>query len=74
MARTSSQADWVRTALRLPAELHKSMHAVAGSEDRTFNAQIVAMLREGVAARLEKEAQHEKHAASTSISSSIQRS
>lgn len=62
MARSKSQEGWARTALRLPAEVHEQVHLFASAEDRTFNSQIVAMLREGIAQRGQKEAKHEKQA------------
>lgn len=58
MATNQSQIDWQKTALRLPRDLHQQVHATALAEDRSFNAQIVAMLREGVASREAKEASH----------------
>ena len=36
---------YARTALRLPHDLHKAVHAAAQAEDRSFNGQIVAVLR-----------------------------
>ncbi|MBX7228411.1 MAG: hypothetical protein K1X48_02245 [Burkholderiaceae bacterium] len=48
---TTKQADYVRTALRLPPELHKAVHELATQEERTFNGQIVACLRQLVASR-----------------------
>lgn len=57
MAINKSQVDHARTALRLPREMHKQVHEQAKKEDRTFNGQIVAMLREGLHRR-EIEASH----------------
>ncbi|MDR0225682.1 MAG: Arc family DNA-binding protein [Burkholderiaceae bacterium] len=58
MATNQSQIDWQKTALRLPRGLHQQVHATALAEGRSFNSQIVAMLREGVATREAKEAGH----------------
>ena len=51
MAINQKQTDWARTALRLPKELHQQVHEAAKAEDRSFNSQIVALLREGIRAR-----------------------
>ena len=48
MAINQTQADWVKTALRLPRDLHADVHAEAKRQDRTFNGQIVATLRQGL--------------------------
>lgn len=50
MATNQTQADWVKTALRLPRDLHADVHAEAKRQDRTFNGQIVATLRQGIPA------------------------
>lgn len=47
MATKQTQADWVKTALRLPRDLHADVHSEAKRQDRTFNSQIVATLRQG---------------------------
>jgi hypothetical protein len=39
------QDDFVKTALRLPKDLHTAVHASAKTHDRSFNGQIVAVLR-----------------------------
>lgn len=39
-----AQDDWVRTALRLPAELHAQVHAAADAAGRSFNAEIIERL------------------------------
>ncbi|SEQ20952.1 Arc family DNA-binding protein [Giesbergeria anulus] len=54
MATNNAQADWQKTALRLPRDLHQQVHEVAKAEDRTFNGQIVAFLRECIKAHPEK--------------------
>lgn len=38
------QSNFVKTALRLPPELHAEVHAAAEAEDRTYNAQLIHML------------------------------
>lgn len=50
--------EWVRTALRLPRELHAVVHEAAKVNDRTFNGQIVAALRKSVAERQHQGPQH----------------
>lgn len=57
MATNQRQADWQKTALRLPRDLHQQVHEAAKSNDRTFNGQIVAFLKECVRAT-EQGAQH----------------
>ncbi|WP_039051100.1 Arc family DNA-binding protein [Comamonas thiooxydans] len=58
MATNQTQADWQKTALRMPRELHQQVHEAAKADDRTFNSQIVAFLKECIAARQVKEAKH----------------
>lgn len=48
---TSTQEDWTRTALRLPKDLHREVHEAARAEDRTFNGQLLAFVREGLNSR-----------------------
>ena len=40
----ASQDNFVRTALRVPQELHKKLHEAAVASNRTFNAEIVDRL------------------------------
>lgn len=40
----ATQDDYIRTALRVPPELHAQIHASAKANNRTFNAEIVAIL------------------------------
>lgn len=42
----ATQDDYIRTALRVPPELHAQIHASAKANNRTFNAEIVARLQE----------------------------
>jgi hypothetical protein len=42
----AKQADFVKTALRMPPELHKAIHELAKQQDRTYNGQMLAMLKE----------------------------
>ncbi len=51
MAINQTQADWQKTGLRLPRDLHRQVHEAAKEDDRTFNSQIVAFLRECVETR-----------------------
>ncbi|ATA55198.1 hypothetical protein CKY39_19755 [Variovorax boronicumulans] len=41
----STQKDFVKTALRLPPDLHASLHESAKESERTFNAEILHRLR-----------------------------
>lgn len=41
----AKQANFVKTAVRMPPDLHKAVHEAARKEDRTYNGQILAMLR-----------------------------
>lgn len=41
----ATQDDYIRTALRVPPELHAQIHASAKANNRTFNAEIVARLQ-----------------------------
>lgn len=40
----AKQDDFIRTALRVPPDLHKQLHEAASAAGRTFNAEIVARL------------------------------
>jgi len=40
----STQDNYIRTALRVPPDLHAHIHEAAKSSNRTFNAEIVARL------------------------------
>lgn len=62
MATNQTQADWQKTALRLPRDLHQQVHAAAKANDRTFNGQIVAFLKDCVRSGA-SEGQHDKAAA-----------
>lgn len=41
-----NQDGYKRTAIRMPQDLHKTVHALAKAQDRTFNGQLLAMLKE----------------------------
>ena len=45
MSTNSTQDDYAKTALRLPRDLHRAVHEAAKQQDRSFNGQIVALLR-----------------------------
>ena len=42
----TTQKDFVKTALRLPPELHAAVHAAAKEKERTYNGEILHRLRE----------------------------
>ncbi|MFX1725014.1 Arc family DNA-binding protein [Stenotrophomonas sp. AS1] len=46
MARKLTQADFVKTALRLPPELHARVHESAEANGRTYNAELIARLEQ----------------------------
>lgn len=41
----ATQDDYIRTALRVPPDLHAQIHGAAKKNNRTFNAEIVARLQ-----------------------------
>lgn len=43
--RPKTQHDFVRTALRLPRDLHAMVHEAAETDDRTFNEQLIHMVK-----------------------------
>lgn len=45
MPTKQTQTDWVKTAARMPRDLHRDVHAAARQQNRTFNGQIVDTLR-----------------------------
>lgn len=45
-----AQDDYIRTALRVPPDLHKEIHAAAEKAGRSFNAQLVYLLEKGIKA------------------------
>lgn len=44
-SRKATQKDYVKTALRLPPDLHAALHTAATEGDRSYNAEIVNRLR-----------------------------
>ena len=42
----ATQDDYIRTALRVPPDLHAQIHGAAKENNRTFNAEIVARLQQ----------------------------
>lgn len=42
----AKQATYIKTAIRMPPDLHKVVHESAKAQDRTFNGQLLAMLKE----------------------------
>lgn len=51
MATTKSQVGWARTQIRIPPDLHQQAHELAQQEGRSFNAQLLAFIREGIRSR-----------------------
>lgn len=50
-ARKTTQADFVKTALRLPPDLHAKIHASAKHAGRTYNAELISRLEDSFSAR-----------------------
>lgn len=48
----ATQDDYIRTALRVPPDLHAQIHNAAKGNNRTFNAEIVARLQDSFSGRL----------------------
>lgn len=44
--RAKTQADFIKTALRVPPELHARIHEAAQEAGRTYNAEILARLED----------------------------
>lgn len=42
----ATQDNYIRTALRVPPELHKRIHEAAEAGNRTFNAEIIDRLQD----------------------------
>lgn len=51
MIKKLSQKDYVKTALRLPPDLHAALHEAALGAERTYNGEIVNRLRSTFAAK-----------------------
>ncbi|MCR8961181.1 Arc family DNA-binding protein [Variovorax sp. S2] len=49
MATSIDQKNFVKTALRLPPEVHEAMHAAAQASGRSYNAEIVSRLEASLA-------------------------
>lgn len=56
MATSIDQTNFVKTALRLPPELHESLHAAAQSSGRSYNAQIIETLQQAEMLGAERDA------------------
>lgn len=41
----ATQKDFIKTALRVPRDLHAALHESAAESERTFNAEILHRLR-----------------------------
>lgn len=50
MATRLDQKDFVKTALRLPPDLHESVHASAEKSGRSYNAELVHLVERGLKA------------------------
>ncbi|CAN7680789.1 Arc family DNA-binding protein [Pseudorhodoferax sp. LjRoot39] len=48
MATSVDQKNFVKTALRLPPELHMAVHASAQKKGRSYNAELVALIERGL--------------------------
>jgi hypothetical protein len=48
---TAKQEDFVKTALRLPRDLHAAIHEAAREGERGFNAEILFRLRQSFKSR-----------------------
>jgi hypothetical protein len=53
----AKQDDYVKTALRMPPDLHKAVHELAKAQDRTFNGQMLALLKDAVAKAAQQQTQ-----------------
>lgn len=51
MIASQNQTEWVKTALRIPRDLHIAVHAEARREARTFNSQLLTFIRESIQTR-----------------------
>lgn len=54
----ATQDDFIRTALRVPPDLHKLLHRAATTSNRTFNAEIIARLQSSFDEQASKAATH----------------
>lgn len=50
----AKQDGFVRTALRIPPDLHKAVHDSAQVENRSFNGQLLTLLRAGLTTQTTK--------------------
>lgn len=48
MATSIDQKNFIKTALRLPPELHAAVHASAQKRGRSYNAELVALIERGL--------------------------
>jgi hypothetical protein len=44
----AKQQDYVKTALRLPRDIHAAVHESAQHAERSFNAELITRLRESL--------------------------
>ncbi|WP_278535681.1 hypothetical protein [Delftia acidovorans] len=59
MIKKISQKDYIKTALRLPPDLHAALHEAALTSERTYNGEILARLRSTFKARTKKPSRQE---------------
>jgi len=59
----SKQQDYVRTQLRVPPDVHRAVHDAARAAERTFNAEIVHLLRTSLRVGAEKGGEQAKQEA-----------
>lgn len=63
MATRIDQKNYVKTALRLPPELHERVHEMARKTGRSYNAQLVHLIEEALITEQEREARAEQEVA-----------
>ncbi len=51
MATSIDQSDFVKTALRLPPSLHAAVHAAAKRSGRSFNAELLDLIDQGLSSK-----------------------
>ena len=51
MATSIDQSDFIKTALRLPPSLHAAVHAAAKRSGRSFNAELLDLIDQGLSSK-----------------------
>lgn len=54
MAANHTQKDWMRMGVRIPQDLHEQVHQTARAEGRSYNAQLLTFVREGIQTRAQQ--------------------